>query len=218
MNDTTPLDTAPLEPAGEPPRGRQLRPLALGIIGGVAAAALASGGIALASTTGAFSDDRLIINSSASPDDHDLSASPNPTSTFEPISDDLRAAIEAAALEAVGGGTVVEVRRGDDPGEAYRVTVRLANGDLAEVRLADDLSVLRVKLDNSDSDDDSDDVSDDDSGSNSDDDGTDDQGSGHDDSDDDHSGSGSDDSSGSGSGSDDSGSDDSGSGGHGSDD
>lgn len=215
-DDTTPLDTTPIEGPAEPPRRpRSLRPLALGIVGGVAAAALASGGIALASTVGSLPDDRLVINSSASPsDDDDLSASPNPTSSNAPISAEDRAAIEAAALAAVGGGTVVEVSRGDDPGEAYRVTVRLANGDLAEVRLAADLSVLRVKLDNSGSDD----VGDDNGGSGS---GSDD-GTSHDVGDD-HGGSGSDDSgsddSGSGGhGSDDSGSDDSGSAGHGSDD
>lgn len=201
MNDTTP--TTPLDPttpdADATPRARRsLRPVALGVIAGVAAAALASGGIALASSVD-FDDDRLVITSSPTDDSSPSpsasddsspspSASPSDDDDVTP-SDPSYAQVTAAALAAVGGGTVLEVDRGDSPGDAaWKVEIRLANGNEAEVRLAADLSVLRVELDSSTSGD---------SGS---------SGSGSDDDDSDHSGS------------DDSGSDDSGSGGHGSDD
>lgn len=49
--------------------------------------------------------------------------------------------VERAALEHVGGGTVLESERGDE-GEAYEVEVRLPDGTVVEVHLAEDLSVL----------------------------------------------------------------------------
>jgi hypothetical protein len=202
MNDTTPLPLTPDETAPERPR-RSFRPVLIGTGAALTVLALGVGGFALADTLTEGSDDRLVINSSAP-------ASPSPSSSSIddsdiPVTDAEYAAVTAAALAAVGGGTVTEVDRGDSVGDAaWKVEIRLANGDEAEVRLDADLNVIRVDLDN-------DDNSSDDNGT--DDNSTDDNGGddvGDDNGGDDNSGHGSDDS-----GSDDSGSDDSG---HGSDD
>ena len=47
-----------------------------------------------------------------------------------------------AAVQAVGGGTVLDVETGDDPGEAYEVEVRKADGSEVDVALDKDLKVL----------------------------------------------------------------------------
>jgi len=47
-----------------------------------------------------------------------------------------------AALRATGGGTVLEVERGDDPGVAYEVEVRKTYGGIAEVMLDGDFKVI----------------------------------------------------------------------------
>jgi hypothetical protein len=47
----------------------------------------------------------------------------------------------AAALEATGGGTVVETEAGDD-GAAYGVEVRLADGSVVEVSLDEGFQVI----------------------------------------------------------------------------
>ncbi|MDQ3638387.1 MAG: hypothetical protein M3426_10400 [Actinomycetota bacterium] len=47
-----------------------------------------------------------------------------------------------AALRATDGGTVLEVERGDDPGAAYEVEVRKADGGVAEVLLDGDFDVI----------------------------------------------------------------------------
>ena len=46
-----------------------------------------------------------------------------------------------AALRATGGGTVLEVEQGDDPGSAYEVEVR-KNGDAIEVMLDSNFNVI----------------------------------------------------------------------------
>lgn len=47
-----------------------------------------------------------------------------------------------AALRATGGGTVLEVEQGDDPGAAYEVEVRKADSSVAEVLLDGDFNVI----------------------------------------------------------------------------
>jgi uncharacterized membrane protein YkoI len=227
MNDTTPLPLTPDEPAAERPR-RLLRPVLIGTGAAFTVLTLGVGGFALADTMTTGSDDRIVINSSSSP-------SPSPSSSLiddssVPVTDAEYAAVTAAALAAVGGGTVIEVDRGDSVGDpAWKVEILLANGDEAEVRLDENLAVIRVELDSNGGDDSTDDdatddnvahdSTDDNGGTDdgTDDSGTDDSGHGSDDSGDDDSGhSGSDDSGdddSSHSGSDDSGSDDSGHGG-----
>lgn len=154
-NPTTPITPVTDETAAAPRGRRSLRPIALGVIAGVATAALASGGIALASSLTLPDDDRLVISSTP------LAATPSPSDDSTPspsVSPSEDAApsgatydqVTAAALAAVGGGTVLEVDQGDSPGDAaWKVEIRLANGNEAEVRLAADLTVLRVDLDSS---------------------------------------------------------------------
>jgi uncharacterized membrane protein YkoI len=47
-----------------------------------------------------------------------------------------------AALRATGGGTLLEVEQGDDPGAAYEVEVRKTDGGIAEVMLDGNLDVI----------------------------------------------------------------------------
>jgi hypothetical protein len=156
-NDTTPLDTTPTPP--EQPRRRfPFRPILIGAVSAAAVLGLGVGGFALADTIDDATDDRIVITSSptngSSPTPRD-SASPSPSSSPD---DDLVPSdapygdVTAAALAAVGGGTVIEVDRGDSAGDAaWKVEIRLANGDEAEVRLDTALTVIRVELDNDDS-------------------------------------------------------------------
>ncbi|HWJ09817.1 MAG TPA: PepSY domain-containing protein [Nocardioides sp.] len=73
---------------------------------------------------------------------------------------DERDRVAAAATKAAGGGEAVEVEKADDPGEAYEVEVRLADGSEVDVTLDADLGVLTTDRD--DTDDDLDDDLDDD--------------------------------------------------------
>ncbi|WP_250006621.1 PepSY domain-containing protein [Actinoplanes sp. M2I2] len=50
--------------------------------------------------------------------------------------------VGAAAVQAVGGGTVLDVETGDDRGEAYEVEVRKPDGSEVDVLLDKDLKVL----------------------------------------------------------------------------
>lgn len=159
MTDTTPLDSTPDTPAPAP-RRRGLRPVLIGVGSGLAVLALGIGGFAIADELD-DSDDRVVVTSSDRPVDvRDDDATPAPTdATPSPssspdddaaIGDDEYARVSAAALAAVGGGTVTELKRDDDPGIAWEVEIRLANGDEAEVELATDLSVVRIDLDRED--------------------------------------------------------------------
>lgn len=47
-----------------------------------------------------------------------------------------------AALQATGGGTLLEVEKGDDPGAAYEVEIRKTDGSVAEVMVDDKFSVI----------------------------------------------------------------------------
>jgi hypothetical protein len=61
-------------------------------------------------------------------------------------SSDLDAAI-AAAIAEVGPATVIDADRDDDVTHAYEIDLRLDAGGFAEVKLADDLSIVSVELD-----------------------------------------------------------------------
>lgn len=157
MNDTTPLETTP-EPA--PRRRFPTRSVLIGAAAGVIVLGLGIGGFAVADAIDDASDDRIVITSSPngapSPDPSDdvtpsPSSSPSDDDSDVPVGSATYEQVTAAALAAVGGGTVTEVDRGDSPGDAaWKVEIRLADGNEAEVRLADDLTVLRVELDNDD--------------------------------------------------------------------
>lgn len=58
--------------------------------------------------------------------------------------------VAAAAVEAAGGGSAVEVETSDDRGEAYEVEVRLKDGREVEVGLDADLGVLSKEEENGD--------------------------------------------------------------------
>lgn len=155
MNDTTPLDTTP-EPTPAPRRRGVLRPILIGVGSGIAVLALGIGGFAIADELNDSDDDRVVVTSSdrpvsTLPSDDSSSPSPDPSASSSnddaPISQSEYDAVAAAALDAVGGGTVLELKRDDDPGKAWEVEIRLANGNEAEVELAADLSVLRIDLD-----------------------------------------------------------------------
>lgn len=158
MTDTTPLPAAPQPETTPPPaapRRRVLRPILIGVGSAVAVLALGLGGFALADEL-SDDDDRVVITSSDRPvtpsDAPSTSPSSNGGSSDDdaPISPEDYAAVSAAALAAVGGGTVTDVSRDDDPGKAWEVEILLDNGDEAEVELAADLAVLRIDLDRND--------------------------------------------------------------------
>lgn len=158
MTDTTPLDPTPDTPAAAP-RRRGLRPVLIGVGSGLAVLALGIGGFALADELN-DSDDRVVVTSSddpvdvrdddATPAPTDATPSPSGSPSDAPVGDDEYARVSAAALAAVGGGTVTELKRDDDPGVAWEVEIRLANGDEAEVELAADLSIVKIDLDRED--------------------------------------------------------------------
>lgn len=56
----------------------------------------------------------------------------------------------AAAIDAVGGGTVAEAEEGDDGQSAYEVEVRLDDGTSVEVRLDSNFAVLGTSTDDGD--------------------------------------------------------------------
>lgn len=55
--------------------------------------------------------------------------------------------VGAAAVEAVGGGTVIDVEKSDDAGEAYDVEVRLDDGTETDVVLDENLDVVSQDAD-----------------------------------------------------------------------
>ncbi|WP_110180550.1 PepSY domain-containing protein [Nocardioides solisilvae] len=76
------------------------------------------------------------------------------TSGDDRLGGDERDRVSAAALEAVGGGTVTDVETSDDRGVAYEVEVRAEDGSEVDVDLDDDLGVVRQETDDSDDSDD----------------------------------------------------------------
>jgi len=61
-----------------------------------------------------------------------------------------RTRVSTAATEAVGGGKVIDAESSDDPGEAYEVEVRKADGTEVDVTLDKNLNVLRQDTDDRD--------------------------------------------------------------------
>ena len=59
----------------------------------------------------------------------------------QPLQGSARDRAEAAALEHVGGGTVIETEVGDD-GAAYGVEIRLDDGSVVEVSLDQNFEVI----------------------------------------------------------------------------
>ena len=70
--------------------------------------------------------------------------------------------VSSAAVDAVGGGTVIDAETSDDRGEAYEVEVRKADGTEVDVILDQDLKVLRQDTDDRDDQNDRDDANDND--------------------------------------------------------
>jgi uncharacterized membrane protein YkoI len=68
------------------------------------------------------------------------------TDSDQPLTGSDRERAEAAAVEAVGGGTVTDVEIGDD-GAAYGVEIRADDGSQVEVMLDADFSVIGTEAD-----------------------------------------------------------------------
>jgi uncharacterized membrane protein YkoI len=68
--------------------------------------------------------------------------------------------VSTAATEAVGGGKVIDAESSVDPGEAFEVEVRKADGTEVDVTLDKDLNVLRQEADDRDDRDDANDTED----------------------------------------------------------
>ncbi|WP_408895436.1 PepSY domain-containing protein [Nocardioides sp. R1-1] len=72
------------------------------------------------------------------------------------VSGDERTRVAAAAEKAAGGGKAVDVEKSDDPGEAYEVEVRRADGTEVDLTLDGDLAVVTREDDGDDDRDDRD--------------------------------------------------------------
>ena len=68
------------------------------------------------------------------------------TESDQPLTGTDRERAEAAALEAVGGGTVTEVEAGDD-GAAFGVEIRRDDGSQVEVQLDENFTVIGTETD-----------------------------------------------------------------------
>jgi len=68
--------------------------------------------------------------------------------------------VGAAAVEAAGGGTAVDVETSDDQGEAYEVEVRMDDGTEVDITLDQDLNVISKDADDREDDGDHDDSDD----------------------------------------------------------
>ena len=75
------------------------------------------------------------------------------TATADDLEGSERDRVAAAAIQAAGGGTAVDVESSDDRGEAYEVEVRLDDGTEVDVTLDRDLDVVRKDADDSDEED-----------------------------------------------------------------
>lgn len=68
------------------------------------------------------------------------------TDSDQPLTGTDREQAEAAALKAVGGGTVLEVESGDG-GAAYGVEIRADDGSEVEVQLDENFAVIGTEAD-----------------------------------------------------------------------
>ena len=64
------------------------------------------------------------------------------TDSDQPLTGSDREQAEAAALEAVGGGTVTEVEAGEEGGAAFGVEIRRDDGSHVDVRLDESFTVI----------------------------------------------------------------------------
>ena len=72
------------------------------------------------------------------------------SASAEDVSGSERDRVSSAALDAAGGGKVTSAETSDDPGEAYEVEVRKADGTEVDVALDQDLNVVRQDADDRD--------------------------------------------------------------------
>lgn len=68
------------------------------------------------------------------------------TDSDQPLTGTDRERAEAAALDSVGGGTVIETEIGDD-GAAYGVEIRRDDGSQVEVNLDESFTVIGTETD-----------------------------------------------------------------------
>ncbi len=68
------------------------------------------------------------------------------TDSDQPLTGSDRERAEAAALDSVGGGTVIETEIGDD-GAAYGVEIRRDDGSQVEVNLDESFTVIGTEAD-----------------------------------------------------------------------
>ena len=138
----TPTTTTATEPA---PRRRLLLPIALGVGALLAAGAITVGGFAVA---GELADDNDDDRTPVASTDGSSDAPSAPiVDRDDQVTDEEARQVTEAAIAAAGGGTVTDIDRSDDPGEAWEVEVLLDNGDEVDVELAADYSVVRVDID-----------------------------------------------------------------------
>lgn len=151
-DDTTTSIPATSDATAVPARRRLLLPIALGVGALLTAGAITVGGFAVAAELADDDDDDRAPAASTSPQttqsgDATSGRDDRVTDIDDRVTDQEFAAVSAAALAAAGAGTVTEIDRSDDPGEAWEVEVFLENGDEVDVELADDYRVLRIDLD-----------------------------------------------------------------------
>lgn len=119
-------------------------PVAALIAAGIVVAALAGALIATALTDKDDDDDAVVLTTTATPAGAvAVSSDDDPVVDHEdqPLTPAEADRVARAALRIAGGGTVTELSRSDDPGEAYEVEVQT---DAGEVDIALDVNLNRV--------------------------------------------------------------------------
>jgi len=92
--------------------------------------------------------DLNVLRQDTEDDANDTDANDTPDADDRALSAAERSSAEKAALNAVGGGTVVDVDASDDRGEAYEVEVRKATGTEWDVTLDSEFKVLNKVAEN----------------------------------------------------------------------